>query len=564
MLFELKSCQDIYELSDLLEIPAKILTYILYVIPEQRKYTEICLSKKAGGTRIVHAPIARLKELQAKLAYVLYECQEEIDQSHGKRRSFGFERGLSILDNAELHRRKRWVFNTDLIDFFPSINFGRVISFFKKNKDFSLHPKIATYIAQIACFQGKLPQGAPSSPVIANLICGSLDYRLAKFARENRCNYSRYADDITFSTNLKTFPDSIAEQDESEQGWRVADLLEKIIDRSGFELNHNKSRMSFRRNRQMVTGLVVNEFPNVRRSYYKGVRAAIDHLIKDKPAYIPRFCDPFRSNCEDERNKTDIVEALSGQISFCAFISDRTDGRSQKEKFFNPSAIFRSYADLVFYKYFASGGNPLIITEGESDVLYIKSALLKANASIPNIVEYKDGEKNEILIDFFNFPRSAARTVGLAGGTGNINIFLQRFKGFLDRCDNKILNRRAILLLDNDDGLKDTAKLLRNKFKVEYGQLNNDPYKNISSHCSVVKTPHIASGTKSAVEDFLDQKAISVKLDDKTFSRETNYDTSKHFGKYILSNHIYTHIDKYDFASFMPIIRRLQAAVEQS
>ena len=210
MLFELRTCQDIYDLSDLLNIPAKLLTYVLYVIPDNQKYSEHCLSKKGGGTRIIHAPMPRLKELQARLAAVLYDCQSELDTAHGSRRSFGFERGVGILENADCHKGKRWVFNIDIKDFFPNINFGRVISFFKKNENFLLNPKVAAYIAQIACYDERLPQGSPSSPVISNLICGSLDYRLSRLAAKHRCNYSRYADDITFSTNLREFPSGIA------------------------------------------------------------------------------------------------------------------------------------------------------------------------------------------------------------------------------------------------------------------------------------------------------------------------------------------------------------------
>lgn len=563
MLYELKSCKDIYDLSDLLDIPAKVLTYILYVIPETEKYTEICLSKKGGGTRQIFAPSDRLKALQSRLSFVLYECQYEVASKHGRRSSFGFERGRSILDNADVHRRKRWVFNIDLEDFFPSINFGRVISFFKKNKDFSLNPKVATYIAQIACFQGMLPQGAPSSPVIANLICGSLDFRLASFAGQNRCNYTRYADDITFSTNLAEFPSPIAIPDTTKHGWTAAPELEKIVTRSGFAVNQKKTRMSYRRNRQMVTGLVVNEFPNIERSYYRRVRASIDHLIKGKPVEIPRFCRPFRLNCENEDVSVDIVEALSGQISFCAYVSDRSDQRSSKEKFFNPTAIFRSYADLIFFKYFCRGGKTLVITEGESDILYLKSALLKMNHSIDGLVEHVPNEKNRILVDFFKFPVSAEKTIGLAGGTGNINLFLRRFRNFLDRANPTIFNRRVIILLDNDEGYDDTSKIIKSSYKINFGTLDNSSYANLSDTLSIVKTPHGPSGPKTCIEDFLDPSALNVNLDGKTFSSDPKYDINKHFGKYILSNHIYSNFEKYDFSNFDPIIGRLKAAIDQ-
>ena len=561
MLFELRACRDIYDLADLLDIPAKVLTYILYVVPNAQKYTEHCLSKKNGGTRKIHAPMPRLKDLQSRLAEVLYDCQDELDKAHGPRRSFGFEKSFSIIDNANCHKRKRWVFNVDLEEFFPSINFGRVITFFKKNKNFALESKIAAYVAQIACYENHLPQGAPSSPVISNLICGSLDYRLAKLAVKHRCDYSRYADDITFSTNLREFPSLIAKSDVNPQGWKTGGELTAIIKRSGFHINHNKTRMSHRRSRQVVTGLVVNRHPNFRREYYKNVRSAIDHLIKGEPVTVPRFCKPFRLNCEDEDISTAPINVLQGQIAFCANLADINDLRTPKEKFFKQNSVTRSYGDLLFYRYFANGGKPLVITEGESDIFYLKSALLQAKESIPNLVEYKQGERNELLIDFFKFPKHAERTMGLAAGSGNLYLFLERYKNFLKRCNKSILNRKMIMLLDNDDGLKELTKRFKKLFQKDVTLASLDPYTIFSDLAAVVRTPHSPVGLKSAIEDFLDPAALSVTLDGKVFSPNSNFDTSKHFGKVALATHIYDHRKNYDFKDMNPILDRLSQAI---
>ena len=97
------------------------------------------------------------------------------------------------------------VLNIDLENFFESFHFGRVRGFFIKNNNFLLPIEVATVIAQISCYEGKLPQGAPSSPIISNLICEILDYRLLKIAKKYKLNYTRYADDLTFSTNDKNF-----------------------------------------------------------------------------------------------------------------------------------------------------------------------------------------------------------------------------------------------------------------------------------------------------------------------------------------------------------------------
>src|SRR5690606_25401369 len=104
------------------------------------------------------------------------------------------------------HIGKKNVLNIDLKDYFDCFNFGRVRGFFLKNNNFKLNPDVATTIAQIACYNDTLPQGSPCSPVISNLITHALDIRLASLAKKHSCVYTRYADDLTFSTNRSPFP----------------------------------------------------------------------------------------------------------------------------------------------------------------------------------------------------------------------------------------------------------------------------------------------------------------------------------------------------------------------
>jgi RNA-directed DNA polymerase len=146
--------------------------------------------------------------LQRRLSDLLQNCVEEINQAQNRKDQLahGFKRGRSIITNATKHRKRRYVLNIDLQDFFGTINFGRVRGFFLKDRNFALHPDAATVLAQIACHQNSLPQGSPCSPVISNLIGHVLDIHLGKLAFHNGCTYSRYADDITFSTNKGPFP----------------------------------------------------------------------------------------------------------------------------------------------------------------------------------------------------------------------------------------------------------------------------------------------------------------------------------------------------------------------
>jgi RNA-directed DNA polymerase len=146
-----------------------------------------------------------------------------------------------------------------------------------------LSADVATAIAQIACVDGALPQGSPCSPVISNLIGSILDVRLVALAAKAGCTYTRYADDITFSTNKKEFPPEIAVPvpTVSPHAWVPSDHLRGIIERAGFSVNDSKTRLMYRHSRQDVTGLVVNKKVNIRSEYRGVVRAMVHRLIRE-------------------------------------------------------------------------------------------------------------------------------------------------------------------------------------------------------------------------------------------------------------------------------------------
>src|SRR5262249_53442119 len=155
-----------------------------------------------------------------------------------------------------------------------SINFGRVYGFFAKNRHYMLNQKVAAIIAKIACHNNMLPQGSPCSPVISNTIGHLLDIRLNELAAGRGCTYTRYADDLTFSTDEKTFPPSIAIRDPTHRHqWLPGGSLKKRVAKAGFVINDQKTRMQYCDSRQEATGLVVNKKVSVKKEYYKLARA---------------------------------------------------------------------------------------------------------------------------------------------------------------------------------------------------------------------------------------------------------------------------------------------------
>lgn len=257
--------------ADLLYISAKQLNYLLYSRNSNaHRYRNFDLPKRRGGLRSIQEPRRELKYIQRNLAGQLYKVYRPRNAVQG------FRHGKNVKSNAELHCPARYIFNVDLKDFFPSINFGRVRGVFLTQ--FSLPHTVATVLAQICCHENSLPQGAPTSPVLSNIICSRMDGELTRLAKKYRCFYSRYVDDITFSKRTSDFPPEIGYA--GPTGGQVGPELDDIIRSNDFNINEEKVYLQSNRRRQRVTGLIINQKPNVPRRYVRQIRAMINAWSK--------------------------------------------------------------------------------------------------------------------------------------------------------------------------------------------------------------------------------------------------------------------------------------------
>jgi RNA-directed DNA polymerase len=258
------------DLAHYLGTTTKALTYHLYISKPKDRYTEFKIPKKDGSYRIISAPNSTLKEYQKRICVLLDSIYRPKPSVHG------FLKNRSIATNAIQHVNSRFVLNLDLQNFFPSITFPRVRGLLM-NKPYNFTDAVATLIAQMVTNKNGLPQGAPSSPVISNLICSKLDSQLQNLAKKNRCIYTRYADDITFSSRRLKFPEEIARLIPSgkyptvELGREIVDIIET----NGFLVNYKKTRMRSLNNRQVVTGLTVNKILNVNKKLIRQIRAML-------------------------------------------------------------------------------------------------------------------------------------------------------------------------------------------------------------------------------------------------------------------------------------------------
>jgi len=235
--------------------------------------------------------------------------------------SHGFLQGRSIVTNALPHVGRRWVFNLDLEDFFPTVRAHRIQGMLVK-PPYSLSKNVAEIVTRLCTYQGRLPAGAPTSPVLSNMICHSLDRKLDQVARENNCTYTRYADDLTFSSSMLVFPAAIAVRDGIN--WGAGPTLVRTISKAGFRINESKVRMQEGATQQSVTGLIVNTKVNVNRRYIRNIRGAI-HAWERYGYSLANADFNRRLGIRNEGEQASLMNVLGGRIAFISMVRGSDD-----------------------------------------------------------------------------------------------------------------------------------------------------------------------------------------------------------------------------------------------
>lgn len=550
------------DLADYLNIPPSKITYILFKRGVDSYYTEFEIPKKSGEPRRICAPTGDLKGVQRQLADALWEHQKSIYEELGIKPniSHAFEEGKSIITNAKIHRNKRIVINVDLSDFFDSIHIGRVCGFFEKNKHFNLPHEPAITIAQLACYQGKLPQGAPTSPIITNLVCQVLDMHLLSFAKRYRLDYTRYADDITFSTNdrafLETWDSFYAE-------------LEKKIRKAGFSLNEKKTRITYRDSKQVVTGLVVNKKISVDHAYCRKVRA-MAHSLYTNGSYS---VDGVEENIRQLEGRFAFIDQIEKYNNIC--------DSAGKHNAFTLNGREKQYQQFLFYRYFFDVHKPLIVTEGKTDVRYIRAALRSLYADYPDLAEKDAKGKFLYKVDFFKRSKRFKYLFNLAldgadsltdlydyfasKGKDKRTNYLAYFLRITQRTpqnpvifvyDNEIANKnKPLCKFSNHANLNEAQKqsLGKNLF------LRLTPCGNLF----LLTNPLVEGRTESEIEHMFTQETRSIELGGKKLSLASNFDNTRYFGKDHFSNYVLANYSTIDFSGFRPLLNALRTILQE-
>ena len=329
-------------------------------------YHEITFRKKRGGERTLAVPSHPLKWLQRSLLLVLTHLFPRHKCAHG------FERGKSIITHASQHVGRNTVYTLDIKDFFPSITRARVFGMLCATP-FNASTAVARYLANLTCYKGALPQGAPTSPILSNLICRRLDSRLFKWARTHGYVYSRYADDLTFSTNRNTVPTDHIEQ------------IDDIIVGEGFEINEDKRRQMPRTKRQMVTGLVVNEKLNLPREKLRGLRALL-HNIEQHGWESQIGRKAYYDDAEAWR------EYITGSLTANQY-KQVLKGQRDKHQLINPATVLSGISTVEGLREHLQGKIAFVgAVRGEEDEMYQRLST-RFNLLTGRYADFKEAER---------------------------------------------------------------------------------------------------------------------------------------------------------------------------
>jgi RNA-directed DNA polymerase len=315
LLISVNRAQKVLYENSIKPIPLKSLTYYANNTLGGQRYTQFSIKKKSGGKRTITTPIRGLKLIQSCLNLlfaVVYKPAPYVT---------GFTTNKSVCDNAQVHSNQNYIFNVDIKDFFPSIKFRKVKNALER-APFFMEDEIAFLVANITCYKGGLPQGAPTSPILSNIVCQRLDRRLNGLAKRFGCNYTRYADDITFSSMHNVY----------QKYGDFREELDRIVSVDNFKLNSSKTRLQKHTYRQEVTGLIVNRKVNVTRRYMKAVRAML-HNWEEKglnEAYTIFAKHYLNDRGNVKKMHPDFINVLAGKLEYMRMVRGSKDALVQK------------------------------------------------------------------------------------------------------------------------------------------------------------------------------------------------------------------------------------------
>ena len=400
--------------------------------------------------------------------------------------------------------------------------------------------------------------------MVSNLVAHFLDMRLLRLASSNRCIYSRYADDLTFSTNKKGCPKDIAVPAGTDAAgchlWIPGEALSREISRAGFRINSNKTRLMYRPSRQDVTGLVVNDKIGIRREYRHNVRAMVNSLVKTGKFEV--FGVVKRNGQEVVGKRPGSLNELGGRLGFINAIDDynRNQGQQPYDGSIVPSRV-ETYRKFLVYSTFYAAEAPVVVCEGSTDNVYLTHAIRSLASDFPDLAEISQDNRIRIRVRLYKYPRSStARILGLNdGGASVLSKFMVAYRRDVRRFNGPGLANPVIVLHDNDKGGKSIKNTIKSAFGVEFA--DGESFVHVYGNLYAVATP----GEDSKIEDLFDDQIKATVVDGKSFWPDNKgFDREKHYGKVRFARKVVEpRAKQIDFERFRPLLANVVKVIER-
>lgn len=412
-----------------------------HLLPEYNKerYKTFIIKKKSGGNRVIYAPNNGLKVIQKCLNLIFHVIYKP-----SVKNATGFVAGCNIAYNAKIHVNKNYVFNIDLKDFFNSIDQARIwgrlqakpFECSKEKNRLILSNLIASFVChpiEVERFinekwkkeiKNVLPQGAPTSPILSNIVCERLDIKLNGLAKRFQLKYTRYVDDITFSSDHNVY----------HENGEFRNELSKIIEEQGFYFNNKKTRLQKRGYRQEVTGIIVNEKVNTNRRFIKRLKKWFylwDNYGFDKANEI--FTIEYTENKINFNHVPKLQDVLKGKLSYLQMLKGENDSLLIKLK-----AKYLKLSQESYLHENVKHNLQLPIIHSPKEVVTILKQFSKNNTALKYATHSWDGGKDhEIFSNHSDFIKKVK---------DEYNVFSYQLKQLNNRLQAKIY---TFLLEDN-------------------------------------------------------------------------------------------------------------------
>lgn len=295
----LKRLPIIFDVSHLSQLVGYHISYLNRAVKyTQYFYRHYHIPKKNGGTRLISEPLPSLKEIQN---WILKEILEKCEVSKYAK---AYVKKRSLRSNASFHRDKNLIILIDITNFFGSISKDKIKYIFLS---LGYKPELSEMLSGLCTLNNSLPQGAPTSPYLSNLVAKSMDDKISRYCLNNKISYTRYSDDLAFSGTIKT--------------GALIKFIKEVFNENGFVLNENKLRTKNRNQSQRITGIVVNKHLQAPKKTRK--------LFRQNVYYIKKYGLENHLN-RIKNNKDNYIEHLIGKGLFICFVN-KNDRSAKKD-----------------------------------------------------------------------------------------------------------------------------------------------------------------------------------------------------------------------------------------